>query len=157
MTPALGRGTPNALHRADHPHRRSFQRQVEPGPHEGLPVHPSDCRGIQRQLGRLGGHDLLHFPTAIAGQLVVHHDQPISRADEEVNPPDNPLAVVQRCRDGIFSADLAAGPRRANPCRENVAGTGQARAACGTSSGGRLTLGGPLSIRARFSPEIRLK
>ena len=32
------------------------------------------------------------------------------RADEEVNPPGNLLSVVQRCRDGIFSADLAAGP-----------------------------------------------
>ena len=27
---ALGRGTPNGLHRAHHPHCRSFQRQVEP-------------------------------------------------------------------------------------------------------------------------------
>jgi hypothetical protein len=54
---------------------------------------------------------------------VVHHDQSISRADEEVNPPDNSLAVVQRCRDGIFSADLAAGPRSGDPCKESLEGS----------------------------------
>jgi len=103
----------------------------QPDPPEG----PTRSQNTRSLIGRAsGGTPKLTMPT---------------RADEEVNPHDNSLAVVQRCRDGVFSADLAAGPRRGNPCKENVAGTGQARAAGGTSSGGRPTLGGPLSIRAR--------
>ena len=117
---ALGRGTPNGLHHAHHPHCRSFQRQVEPGPHGGLPADPSNCRGIQRQLGRPGGHDLLHFPIAVAGQLVVHDHQAVGRADEEVNPPDNSLASVQPRADGVFDAEIAAGPRERDPRKESL-------------------------------------
>ena len=38
---ALGRGTPNGLHRAHYSHCRAFRRQIEPGPHGGLPAHPT--------------------------------------------------------------------------------------------------------------------
>ena len=117
---ALGRGTPNDLHRPHHPHCRSLQRQVEPGPHGGLPADPSDCRGIQRQLGRPGGHDLLHFPVATTSQLMVHDHQAVGRADEEVNPSDNSLAIVQPCGDGIFGAKIAAGPRGRDPRKESL-------------------------------------
>jgi hypothetical protein len=54
--------------------------------------------------------NLLHAAFALAGQLVVHDHQAVGRADEEVNPADNSLAVVQPCGDGVFGAELAAGP-----------------------------------------------
>ena len=110
VTLALGRGTPNGSHLADHSHCRSFQRQIEPGLRGRLPADPSDCCGIQRQLGRPAFENLLHAAFVPAGKLVVHDHQAVGRADEEVNPADNSLAVVQPCGDGVFGAELAAGP-----------------------------------------------
>jgi len=46
--------------------------------------------------------------------------QAVGRADEEVNPPDNPLATVQPCGDGVFGAELAAGPRGRDPRKESL-------------------------------------
>jgi len=101
---------------------RVFRRRSEPsavlrGGEDGTPAarDPEYALLIQSGVGRdrvgsaysSGGTPKLTMP---------------SRADEEVNPPDNPLAVVQRCRDGTFSADLAAGPRRGDPCKESLEG-----------------------------------
>ena len=46
--------------------------------------------------------------------------QAVGRADEEVNPPDNPLAVVQPRGDAVFGAEIAAGPRGRDPRKESL-------------------------------------
>jgi hypothetical protein len=51
---------------------------------------------------------------------VVHDHQAVGRVDEKVNPPDNPLVVVQSCGDGVFGAELAAGPRGRDPRKESL-------------------------------------
>jgi len=46
--------------------------------------------------------------------------QAVDRADEEVDPPDNSLAIVQPRGDGVFGAELAAGPRGRDPRKESL-------------------------------------
>jgi hypothetical protein len=73
---------------------------------------------------------------------VVHDHQAVGRADEEVNPPDNSLAIAQPRGDGIFGAETAAGPRGRDPRKQGLErNTEMGRPALFVSVSGRCRVG----------------